>query len=77
MASFLILTAAALVGGYLLYRQLAVIEAVSRCRLESQDSSALRLDLKALEQVRQSLQAKAARVEALKANPPTLPDPSI
>lgn len=77
MASFLILTAAAFVGGYLLYRHLATIEDVSRHRLESQDSSALRLDLKALEQVHQSLQAKAARREAAKTNPPNLPDPSL
>ncbi len=74
---FLFAAAAALAGGYLLYRELASLEATSRRRLQSQSSAPLQLDRSALEAVTDWLNLKAAQTAELKTNPPTLRDPAI
>ena len=74
---FLLLAAGALAGGYYLYRQLETIELISQRRLESNPVEPLRLDLKTLARVRERLDVKAARTEALKLNPPAVADPSL
>lgn len=73
---FLLATAAALAGGYSLYRTLAALEVTSQRRLQSQGQAPLQLDQRGLRTVTDWLDAKAARTEELKANPPTLVDPS-
>ncbi|MBI4136368.1 MAG: hypothetical protein HY481_02375 [Candidatus Vogelbacteria bacterium] len=73
---FLLAAAAALAGGYLLYHELASLEAASRRRLQSQNSIPQHLDEAGLRAVADWLDAKAARTEELKTNPPTLRDPA-
>ncbi|MBI2097505.1 MAG: hypothetical protein HYT46_01020 [Candidatus Vogelbacteria bacterium] len=75
-AVFLLASAAALAGGYGLYRQLASLELVSQRRLQSQSSAPRELDRRALEAVINQLNLKAARTEELKLTPPTLADPT-
>jgi len=74
---FLLAAAAALAGGYLLYRELTFLEAASWRRLQSQNSIPRQLDEAGLEAVADWLDAKAARTEELKTNPPTIRDPAI
>lgn len=76
---FLLATAAALAAGYFFYRELMFLELTSQRRLQSRSTAPppLQLDRSSLEAVADWLDAKAARTEELKANPPTLPDPSI
>lgn len=73
---FLLATAAALAGGYFFYHELVFLELTSQRRLQSRGSAPLQLDRSSLETAADWLDAKAARTEELKANPPTLPDPA-